>query len=68
MASAVIKVTGMTCSHCVHAVQTEIGQLPGVSSVDVDLARGTVTVTGEPPPALEALTAAVAAAGYEMAG
>ena len=41
-------VTGLTCDHCVHAVSEEIGALPGVSGVSVDLAAGgtsTVRVT-----------------------
>jgi copper ion binding protein len=38
-------VTGMTCGHCVHAVETELGRLPGVTRVTVDLdAAGTSTV------------------------
>ncbi|HUC27566.1 MAG TPA: heavy metal-associated domain-containing protein [Streptosporangiaceae bacterium] len=68
MASTVITVTGMTCSHCVAAVQSEIGKLPGVAGVDVDLDTGSVTVTAEPLPEADALRAAVAEAGYELAG
>jgi copper chaperone len=67
MASTVITVTGMTCSHCVAAVQSEIGKLPGVSGVDINLATGSVTVTAEQLPEAGALRAAVAAAGYELA-
>jgi copper chaperone len=63
----VIKVSGMSCEHCVRAVQAEIGGLPGVTDVDVNLAAGEVRVTGEPVPDDEALRAAVDAAGYEMA-
>jgi len=68
MASTVITVTGMTCSHCVAAVQSEIGKLPGVSGVDVDLDTGSVTVTAEPLPEPDALRTAVTEAGYELAG
>ena len=68
MASTVITVTGMTCSHCVAVVQSEIGKLPGVAGVDVDLDTGSVTVTAEPLPEADALRAAVAEAGYELAG
>ena len=68
MASTVITVAGMTCSHCVAAVQSEIGKLPGVSGVNVDLETGSVTVTAEPLPEADALRAAVTEAGYELAG
>ena len=56
-------VHGMTCAHCVMSVREEVGELPGVTSVDVDLATGRLTVTGSD---LEdgAIVAAVAEAGY----
>jgi copper chaperone len=45
MATQTFSVTGLTCAHCVHAVETEIGNLPGVHDVAVDLdAGGTSTV------------------------
>jgi copper ion binding protein len=65
---AVITVKGMTCEHCVSAVQQEIGSLPGVTEVEVELDTGTVRVTADPPPGLRALRDAVDAAGYELAG
>lgn len=68
MDPTVITVKGMTCGHCVSAVQQEIGALPGVTGVKVDLATGTVRVTADPPPDAAALRAAVDEAGYEMVG
>jgi copper chaperone len=38
--------TGMTCDHCRAAVVAEVTAIPGVASVDVDLAAGTVRVHG----------------------
>jgi copper chaperone len=38
------QVSGMTCDHCVHAVTEELQALPGVTTVEVDLAAGTATV------------------------
>jgi copper ion binding protein len=58
-------VNGMTCAHCVNAVSDEVGKLPGVESIHVDLAAGTVTVTGEVH--VDAVRAAVDEAGYELA-
>ena len=61
-------VTGMTCSHCVNAVSTEVGQLPGVTDVRVDLAIGSVSVTSEEALEDDAVRAAVEEAGYELSG
>jgi copper chaperone len=64
----VITVKGMTCAHCVRAVQEEVGSLPGVSQVEVELDTGTVRITADPPPDLAALRSAVDAAGYQVVG
>ena len=60
-------VTGMTCEHCVRSVSEEVGALPGVTAVDVDLASGGLTVTSEAPIADADVRAAVEEAGYELA-
>jgi copper chaperone len=59
-------VQGMTCSHCVLSVREEVSEVPGVSAVDVHLASGRLTVTGEDVDE-RAVRAAVADAGYEVA-
>jgi copper ion binding protein len=59
-------VTGMTCEHCVRAVTSELGGLPGVQRVDVDLARGTAEVVSDAPLPFAAVQAAVDEAGYEV--
>ena len=56
------EVTGMTCGHCQAAVQQEVGAVPGVTGVDVDLATGQVVVHGEADDA--AVRAAIEEAGY----
>ncbi|HVL03013.1 MAG TPA: heavy-metal-associated domain-containing protein [Acidimicrobiales bacterium] len=59
-------VKGMTCDHCVRAVTEEIGAVDGVTDVDVSLEPGVAVVTGDADP--EAVTAAVAEAGFEVTG
>ncbi|NGN92414.1 heavy-metal-associated domain-containing protein [Nocardioides sp. KC13] len=68
MCSTTYTVSGMTCGHCVSSVTEEVTQIAGVSSVDVDLATGQVTVTSENEldPAL--VQRAVEEAGYQLAG
>jgi copper chaperone len=66
MAETVYQVAGMTCNHCAGAVKAEVGEVPGVSQVRVDLAAGTVRVTSDTPPDDAAVRTAVTEAGYEV--
>jgi copper ion binding protein len=66
MTEATYSVAGMTCDHCVRAVQSEVGKVPGVSSVAVDLAAGQVTVQSDGPLDPAAVRAAVEEAGFEL--
>ena len=60
----IYRVDGMSCEHCVVAVTGEVGDVAGVSSVDVDLASKLVTVSGA---AIDdaAVVAAIDEAGYD---
>ena len=68
MTEATYSVTGMTCDHCVRAVKTGVGSIPGVASVDVDLGAGRVTLVSDAPVDPAAVKAAVEEAGFELAG
>jgi copper chaperone len=59
-------VTGMTCAHCVASVSAEVGRIPGVTGVHVDLGGGLVTVTSDRPLDDAAVAAAVDEAGYDL--
>ena len=58
-------VEGMTCAHCIASVREEVGEVPGVRAVEVDLDSGRVVVTGTEVDDA-AVRAAVAEAGYEV--
>ena len=64
-------VSGMTCGHCAGPVSAELAALDGVTDVQVDVVAGgtsTVTVTSDRPLDVNAVTAALRAAGdYELA-
>ena len=62
-----LTVKGMSCQHCVNAITSEVGAVDGVAGVEVDLAAGTVRVTGARLDEA-ALRAAIDEAGYEVAG
>jgi copper chaperone CopZ len=59
-------VQGMTCRHCVLSVREEVSEVAGVDVVDVDLGTGLLTVSGDGF-SDDAVRAAVAEAGYEVA-
>jgi len=58
-----IKVGGMSCQHCVNAVDKAVRAVPGVTGASIDLAACTATVTGDFDRA--AVVAAIKAEGYE---
>jgi len=66
MTTATYTVSGMTCGHCVSSVKEEIGEVSGVTGVEVDLATGLVTVESDSPLDTAAIRAAVEEAGYEV--
>jgi len=49
MQSKTFKVPNISCGHCVHTIQNEVGELGGVKSVVADEATKTVTVAWEAP-------------------
>jgi copper chaperone len=57
-----LRVEGMTCNHCVHAVTRAVKSVDPQAEVRVDLEAGTVRVDGKSP--AEALSKAISAAGY----
>lgn len=60
-------VPAISCGHCVTAIGGEVGRVPGVSEVAVDVDAKLVTVRGD---GLDdaALRAAIDEAGYDVAG
>ena len=60
-----LKITGMTCGHCVRAVTGALKGVKGVTVAEVDLKSGSAVVEGTADPA--ALVAAVAEEGYQAA-
>jgi len=62
-----VTVQGMTCGHCVNAVETELAKIDGVTAVRADLETGAVTITSNSGVDAAAVAAAVDEAGYELA-
>jgi P-type Cu+ transporter len=63
----VVPVTGMTCASCVHHVEKALRRVPGVETVNVNLATEKATVAFDAGTAtLPALKASVERAGYGL--
>jgi copper chaperone CopZ len=60
-----VKVSGMSCQHCVAAVDKAVRAVPGVTDATVDLQAGTVQMTGAFD--RQQVIEAIKAAGYEAA-
>ncbi len=58
-------VPGVTCEHCRTAITREVGTIPGVESVQVDLEQKLVTVSG-PANIDPGVRVAIDDAGYDV--
>jgi copper chaperone len=65
MEATTLKVTGMTCNHCVMAVTKALKSVPGVEAADVSLEKARAVVKGSAD--ARSLIAAVKEEGYEAA-
>ncbi len=65
MATTTLKVSGMSCGHCVRTVTEALEGVDGVTRADVDLQQGRATVEyDEARTSAPALAAAVSDEGY----
>lgn len=59
----IIKITGMSCNHCVSSVEKALRAVPGVQRVkEVRIEDGTAVIEGSPE--TQAVISAVREAGY----
>ena len=68
--SVTLNVTGMTCHHCVSSVKEELGEIAGVTNVDVALNTGgtsVVTFDADASVTDEQIRDAIDEAGYDVA-
>lgn len=66
MKQEVIEVEGMTCGHCKSAVEGAASGVKGVTSAEVDLSAGTVTVHMEDEAALAKIKEEIEDQGYDV--
>lgn len=67
MATAKIKVQGMTCNHCVMRVAKALKAVPGVQDAKVDLQKAEAVVSyDDAKVSADKLSVAVVEAGYKV--
>lgn len=67
MEQVTLKVSGMSCGHCVNAIESGVGQLSGVNKVKVHLSEGKVDVEYNPQEvSLEKVKEAIDDQGYDV--
>jgi copper chaperone len=59
-----IRIQGMSCGHCVRAVDAALRKLPGVQVVRVAVGEAVVETSG--PPNLDQIRHAIEAEGYQV--
>ncbi|GEK33189.1 copper chaperone CopZ [Kurthia sibirica] len=63
-----LQVSGMSCGHCVNAVESSVGELNGVESVKVTLDAGLVDVAfDDSQVSVESIKNAIVEEGYTVA-
>lgn len=68
MNKAILIVNGMSCAHCVMAIERAVRALPGVASANVDLGARTLSIEYVPSKvSLEDIKRTVVDQGYEVA-
>ena len=62
-----IKISGMSCQHCVMAVTKALQKIAGVRNIQVDLDKGEATFDEEGPVDGNAIREAIKKAGFDVA-
>jgi len=67
MSTITYSVPAIMCNHCIHTIQTELGELAGVKVVKADLNTKKVVVTFETPATAEELVKVLTEINYPPA-
>ncbi len=68
MESKTFKVPAISCAHCVHTVKMEVGEIPGVKSVEADKDSQMVTVSWDSPADWDKIRATLVEINYPPEG
>ena len=64
MTTLSMHVPNISCAHCVHTIKTEVGELPGVKTVEANEQTKMVTVAFQSPATPDSIQALLAEIDY----
>jgi len=68
MTTVTYTVPAISCGHCTHTIETEVGELQGVQSVNADEATKKVVISFDDPASEESIKALLAEINYPAEG
>ena len=66
MTTVTYSIPNISCGHCVHTIQSEVSELPGVISVSADQATQQAVITFEAPTTEDQIKALLAEINYPV--
>jgi copper chaperone len=66
MTTLTYKIPNISCSHCLHTIKTEIGELPGVKNVEGSVETKMVTIGYDDPATRAQIEALLAEIDYPV--
>ena len=67
MTTVTYSIPNISCGHCVHTIQSEVGELSGVQTVVANQEAKTATITFGAPATVEKIKALLAEINYPVA-
>ncbi len=67
MTTVTYSIPNISCGHCVHTIQSEVGELAGVKSVVANVETKKATITFEPPATEEQIVSLLKSIDYPVA-
>ena len=68
MTTVTFNIPNISCGHCVHTIKMEVGDMPGVQSVEASPDSKTATITFDAPITEDAIKTLLAEIKYPVAG
>jgi len=67
MTTVTYHILNISCKHCVHTIKMELGELPGVQTVEADVNTKKATITFDAPASEDQIRALLIEINYPVA-